>query len=212
MKKLAIIGSGDLARLIAYHVAATGSYEVVGYFNDYEPAGKMVDGYPILGTTDDVLPLFAQGLFQCLLMGIGYKHFAVRQHLFERFEPQVPFGSFVHPSAYVDPSARLGAGSVVLPGCVLDRNVTIGKNVLLNTAVTIAHDSAIQNHTFLSPRVAIAGFTTVGECCNIGINTTIIDNVSLAPRIQTGGGAVVCHSLVEPGLYVGVPAKRIKDA
>ncbi len=66
MKKLAIIGSGDLAGLIAYHVAATGAAtEVVGYFNAdcHEPAGKMVDGYPILGTTDDVLPLFAKGLF-----------------------------------------------------------------------------------------------------------------------------------------------------
>ncbi len=138
-------------------------------------------------------------------MGISAKHFAVRQHLFEDgLSRRVPFGSFVHPSAYVDPSRRWGWFPSCCPASALGPQCNDrGKSVRYRIPPSPSHDSAVQNHTFLSPQVAIAGFTTAAaNVCNIGINTTIIDNVSLPPRIQTGGGAVVCHSLVEPG-YTG---------
>lgn len=205
MTRLAIVGAGDLGRLIAHHVAAAGD-TVVGFFDDVAPAGTPVDGSVVLGPTASVESAFAAGRFDALLPAIGYRHFGVRRALFERLSAAVPFAVFVHRSAYVDASAELGPGTVVLPGCVLDRNVRIGRGVLLNTAVTIAHDSSVGDHSFLSPRVAVAGFVAIGECCNIGINTTVIDNVSIGDGVQTGGGAVVTRDLATPGLYVGVPA------
>ena len=80
----------------------------------------------------------------------------------------------------------------------------------MNVGCTIAHDTRIGDHCFLGPRVSCAGFIQIGEACFLGISTTIIDGIRVAQNVQTGGGAVVVHDIHEPGLYVGVPAKRIQ--
>jgi sugar O-acyltransferase (sialic acid O-acetyltransferase NeuD family) len=210
MRKLAIIGSGDLGQLIAHHATTDNHYQIKGFFDDFRTCGDRVGDYPVLGNVEAILPQFHAGLFDELMIGIGYKHLAVRRALFQRFAGQVPLGRIVHSSASVDASCHLGAGIFVLPGCVLDRNVVLADNVLLNTACAIAHDSQVGAHTFLSPRVAVAGFVLIGKGCNIGINTTLIDNITIADGIQTGGGTVVIKSLVQSGLYVGNPARFVR--
>jgi UDP-3-O-[3-hydroxymyristoyl] glucosamine N-acyltransferase len=96
--------------------------------------------------------------------------------------------------------AKMQNGTVLLPGCVLDKNI----------GVTIAHDSRVKSHSFISPCVSIAGFTEVGECCNIGINSTTIDNLVIYNDIQIGGGTVVIKNLLEAGIYVGCPARFLR--
>ncbi|GHT00702.1 hypothetical protein FACS189421_13040 [Bacteroidia bacterium] len=187
MKRLAIIGSGDLGQLIAHHAETDGHYHVVGFFDDYKNTSENVDGYPILGGLDAIEELFLKAVFDCVIIAIGYKHMTARKDVYENLKEKIPFGKVLHSSCYVDGSCKIGDGTVLLPGCVLDRNVCVGDNVLVNVGVTIAHDSTIKNHSFLSPRVAIAGFTEVGECCNIGISTIVIDNLLINSNIQKGG-------------------------
>lgn len=210
MKRLAIIGSGDLGQLIAYHAQIDSNKEVVGFFNDFEERGTKVNNIPILGGLEDVLNLHKKGTFDCLMIGVGYNHFDFRKNTFERFKGEIPFANIIHSSSFVDASCQLGEGVFILPGCTLDHRVVLADNVLLNTACTIAHDSKVGAHSFLSPRVAIAGFVEIGACCNIGINTTIIDNISVHDYVQTGGGTVVVKSIKKRGLYVGVPSRFIR--
>jgi sugar O-acyltransferase (sialic acid O-acetyltransferase NeuD family) len=212
--RVAIIGSGDLAEQIAYHAEQDGGMEIIGFFDDFLEQGaiitKTTKAYKILGGVEAIVPLYKKGIFDCLLVGIGYKHLAFRKAIFERFKGKVPFANFIHSSCYVDPSCQLGEGVVLFPACTLDYGVTLGDNVLLNTGCTIAHDTTIGRHTFLSPRVALAGFVTIGACCNIGINTTVIDNICIEDEVQTGGGAVVIKNLPQRGLYVGNPARFVR--
>lgn len=210
MKKLAIIGSGDLGKLIAWHAIQSG-YEIAGYFDDYQEIGKLMEcGNPILGKTSDVETLFSKGVFDELMIGIGYNYMNSRQKFFETFHSFIPFAKVIHPSCIIEKSVSIGDGAFVLPGVVLDNNVQIGMNVLLNTGCIIAHDSRVDNHSFLSPGVKIAGFVHVKEKCIIGIGSVIIDKVTVASGIRTGGGSVVINSIVDRGLYVGVPAKLVR--
>lgn len=210
MERLAIIGSGDLGQLIAYHAAHDKHYSIAGFFDDYRQKGDQVDGFPVLGGIGDVAEIYSAGLFDRLMIAIGYKHFPQRKACFERFDGKVPYGKIIHSGSYVDASCKVGNGAFILPGCVLDRNVIVEDNVLINTGSCIAHDSTVKKHSFLSPRVSIAGFSVVGECCNIGIGTIIIDNVKISDNIQTGGGTVVINDIEQEGLYVGSPARFIR--
>lgn len=210
MKKLAIIGAGHLGQLIAHHTSQLRDHTLVGFFDDTRQPGNAVAGKPVLGRVDDVQSFYDKKIFDCVVIGIGYKHFNFRKELFVRLSQNIPFTNIIHPSAYVDPSCKLGSGIFILPGCTLDHNVTIHDNVLINTGSVIAHDSTVHAHSFLSPAVTVAGFVSVGECCNIGINTTIIDNILIAANTQTGGGTVVIKNLEIPGLYVGNPARLIR--
>jgi sugar O-acyltransferase (sialic acid O-acetyltransferase NeuD family) len=210
MKRLAIIGSGDLGQQIAYHAETDNHYDVIGFFDDYKEKEERINNLPILGKTSDILDAYQKGFFDEILIGIGYKHLSFRTDIYHQFKDQVPFGKLIHSSSIIDPSSTIKEGVIIYPGCLIDQYVEIGENTLLNVGCTVAHDTKIGAHSFLSPRVAIAGFVTVGDCCILGINSTIIDNIQLANNTQIGGGGVVIKSIEQKGLYVGNPVRFIR--
>lgn len=210
MKRLAIIGSGDLGIQVEWHAISTGNYSVVGFFDDTQTAGTFCGATMILGGVDDVERFFQAAEFDCLFIAIGYKHMALRAELFERFYPHIPFATIIHSSAYVDSSAKVGAGTILYPGCVVDMEASIGNNVLLNVNCTVAHHTSIDDHCFLSPAVCLAGFIRVASKVVLGSGTIVIDSITIGENIRTGAGAVVTKSIQESGLYVGIPAKKIK--
>lgn len=206
MERLAIIGAGDLGHQIAYHALTDGHYQPVGFFDDFKSTDMQLFGLPILGPVKDVQFAFNKGMFDVLMIGIGYKHFDIRADLFNCFKDYIPFGTIVHSSAYVDKTCHLETGIFIYPGCVLDMNVKINHNVLINVGCVISHDSKVGQHSFLSPSVNIAGFVGIGQKVFLGIGTTVIDNIIIGDNVRTGGGAVVTNNIESPGLYVGVPA------
>jgi sugar O-acyltransferase (sialic acid O-acetyltransferase NeuD family) len=210
MKKLAIIGSGDLGQQIAYHAVEDNQFDVVGFFDDYKNEGDLVNNIPILGKIEDILPMFSNGVFDELLIGVGYKHMSFRSYLYDQFKGVIPFSKLIHSSSFVDTSSIIDNGVVIYPCCIIDKNVKIGNNVLINIGCCIAHDSEIGAHSFLSPRVAIAGFVIIEDKCIIGINSTIIDNLRIVGGSQIGGGSVVIKSIQEEGLYVGNPVRFVR--
>lgn len=209
MKTLAIIGSGHLGQQIAYYALSDKHYDTVVFFDDFSTE-KEVNAIPVLGKTNAIEAAFQSKQFDELLIGIGYKHLAVRKEMFDRFSEQIPFGAIVHSSSWVDASATIEHGCVIYPGCVIDAKVIISANTIINLGCTVAHDTKIGKHCFLSPRVAVAGFVTIEEQSIIGINATIIDSIKMAAKTQIGGAAVVIKSIDKSGLYVGNPAKFIR--
>ncbi len=146
-------------------------------------------------------------MFDTLICAIGCNHLKARQDVYNHFhnDCHIPFATIVDKTCHVDATVQIGEGSVMFPGTFVDKGVELEDNVLLNVCVTIAHDTKVKAHTFISPKVAIAGFSTFGSRCMIGINTTIIDNVKIGDDIRLGGTLVI-KDLEKPGLYVGSPA------
>lgn len=209
VKTLAILGAGDLGRQIAHYAISDGHYGRVVFFDDVLK-NESIHGLDVLGTSEEVEGCFVRNEFDEILIGIGYKHLHRRKELYERFSSKVPFGRVIHTSACVDPSAEIRPGCVIFPGCLIDTKCIILENTILNVSATIAHDTVIGKHCFLSPRVAIAGFVRIGERCMVGINCTVIDNVSICAGTQIGGGSVVIKGIEVPGLYVGNPSRLIR--
>jgi len=203
MKKLAIIGSGLLGKLICYHASA--NFNVVGYYDDFTA------GENILGKTDSILKDFENKKFDALIIGIGYAQMQARVSLFTKFKNKIPFANIIHASSYIDKSTTLGEGIVILPGCTIDMECEIGDNVLCNTGCTIAHHSIIGNHCFLAPSVSIAGLVHVNRACFIGVGATLKDSINIGEYSIIGAGSVVIKNVEEKTISVGVPAKVIKN-
>ncbi|WP_140937950.1 acetyltransferase [Sphingobacterium lumbrici] len=210
MRRIAIVGSGHLGQQIAYHIHQDTRDKVVAFFDDFQVKGTLVHGIPVVGGNNAVTAEYSKDAFDAILIGVGYKHMSFRKQIFETLRDTIPFYTFVHSSVYVDESVKIGKGSVIYPGCLLDQHVEIGDNVLMNISGTVAHDSIIGNHCFLSPSMAIAGFVNVDEQCVVGINATVIDNISIVAQTQIGGGTVVIKDIEQSGLYVGNPARFIR--
>lgn len=94
--------------------------------------------------------------------------------------------------------------------------VYIGKNVSLAPNVTfVCHSSAnngeeINTYSYVQSITKEANIIVEDESW-IGANVTILPGVSIGKCSVIGAGAVVLHSTEPYGVYVGVPAKKIKD-
>lgn len=207
-KTLAIIGAGELGQQIAHFALSDNHYQKVVFFDDFCTSNKVSD-ISVLGTTKEILQQYEEGGFDEIIIGIGYKHLSVKKEIFEQFSGIIPFGKIIHSTAWIDPTAQIHSGCVVYPKCCIDKNVVIDSNTVLNLGVTIAHDSKIGKHNFLAPRVTISGFVQIEECCFLGTNTTLVDTIHIKSFVQTGAGTVITKNIVESGLYVGIPAKKI---
>jgi len=209
MKTLAILGAGHLGQQIAHFAISDQQYNHVVFFDDFSKEKKIKD-WDIIGTSSDIVSSYKNNLFQEFILGIGYNYLDTKQRLFNQFYGVIPFGRIIHSSCIIDPTAKINEGTVLYPGVIVDANVKIESNVLVNLGCCIAHDSTIGHSSFLSPRVAIAGFVDIGQRCILGINSTFKDNIELGNEIQIGAGTVVVKSLKEKDIYIGVPARKIR--
>lgn len=206
--RVAIIGAGTLGQQIGQHLQQEG-WMVAGFFDDLIPSGTTTANGQVLGHVGEVPAQYAAGIFDALLMGIGYNHLIERQQLFSALAAHVPFATFIHSAAYVDGSATVAPGCFVSPGCVLDLNVRLGPNTFLYPGCVLAHDTVVVGHAFLAPAVRLAGCVVVGERCFLGIGTIVIDGLQLGSDVRTGGGTTIIANIPEPGTYVSTPARKL---
>ena len=207
MQRIAMVGSGQLSDRLVYYFEDTGFGRVVGLFDDFETQGTVKNDKPILGRTEEIPMLFREQAFDAVAIAIGYKHRRFRKEVYTALKRQgIPIATFVHPSSYVEKSARLQEGSVVLVNCTIEMHALIGENVLLASRCFVAHHVTIGAHTYCGPAVNLAGNTEIGECCFLGINTTSVDGVRLGMNVQTAAGSVVTKDVPDHVLVAGVPA------
>jgi sugar O-acyltransferase (sialic acid O-acetyltransferase NeuD family) len=207
---LIIAGSRDLALQIAVHAATWGGFTVAGFLDDQRPAGEDVGPAKILGGTHDVATV-CRDQKPSFLVGVGYRNMAGRAAVYRRLVASMTPATLIHPSVVRGPMADVGPGSIVLGACALDLRARIGANVFVNPACSLSHDSVVEDHCFLAPGVVIAGRVRIEEGVLLGIRTVVSDGIRIASGVRTGAGAVVVHDLDTPGLYVGTPARRIRD-
>jgi sugar O-acyltransferase (sialic acid O-acetyltransferase NeuD family) len=209
--KIAIIGAGDLGVQLAHLCKESKTGHVVGYFDDTLPVHHKINHLPVLGKIEQVVEKFTDGVFDQLLIGIGYKHMHIRESIFSQLKHTIPFARAIHPSAFVDSSVQLGDGCVVMAGCHLELETQLEDNVLLYNGCNLSHHCKIGAHSMLSPGVLIAGFTQIGERNVLGIGSIFTEKLTTCPDCRTGAGATVVSHLTQPGIYVGIPAKRMKS-
>lgn len=116
----------------------------------------------------------------------------------------------IHPNAIISDKSSIQNGSVVMAGAIIQARAKIGYGVIINTGATVDHDCEIGNFAHICPGVNLAGNVKVGERTMIGIGSSVIQGITIGQDITVGAGSVVTKDLLEPGLYVGAPAKLIK--
>ncbi len=72
----------------------------------------------------------------------------------------------IHPKAHVEPSAVIGAGTVVYPGCFIGQNVRVGENCLIYPNVVLREETVVGARVIIHAGSVLGadgyGFVTVG--------------------------------------------------
>ena len=121
----------------------------------------------------------------------------------------LPIISVIHSKSIISKSSKIGLGSSVMAGVVINPEVTIGENCIINTSSSIDHDCKIDNHVNIGPGSHLAGNVTIGELSDLGTGTIVIPNKNIGKRCIIGAGSVVISDIPDDCIAVGVPAKII---
>lgn len=204
-KRLAIIGASALGRQIAHQAfLCAEAWSVAGFFDDFS-----VIGGDVIGAVDDVQKVYDEGGFDALAIGVGYNAMSFRSASAERFYNRIPLARIVSREAFVDPTAKIEEGAVILAGTLIDQKVKIGLNNFLSLGCSVSHETVIGANTYFAPRVTICGRCHIGRNCFLGAGCIIRDGVSIADNVTVGAGAVVVKDIENQGVYVGCPAKKL---
>lgn len=207
MRRLAILGAGGHARVVADAAEAYGWAEI-SLFDDAWP--QVTQGpWSVIGTGSDLELRLAE--FDDVIVAIGANSVRLdkQRRLVERGAHLV---SIIHPAATVSRHARLGVGSVVFAGAVINPGVETGDAIIINTAATIDHDCRLGDGVHISPGAHVAGGVQIGDETWIGVGASVRELVSIGARARVGAGAAVVSSITEGLTVIGVPARPIQKS
>jgi sugar O-acyltransferase (sialic acid O-acetyltransferase NeuD family) len=210
MKRLALIGSKDFAAQIRKFAEDTGDFVVVGYYDDFETKGTIINSLPVLGATNEIEDFYKKDEFDCVFLAAGYNNFNFREAMFNRLSHKVPFANIINPTAKIGVNVTLGEGIYIGPDASIGMNTVIGDNVFLHGGTRLGHDNHIGSHSYFSGRIDTAGFCTIGKRCFVGICVCMADHLSVCDDVWIGLGCIVARSIKKPGKYVSPSIKLIK--
>jgi sugar O-acyltransferase (sialic acid O-acetyltransferase NeuD family) len=198
-RDVAVIGAGGHAKVVIATLRDAGWRVVQAYDDDPAKRGTLVLGVPIAGGFDQA-PLGPRRA----VIAVGNNR--ARSAVAARFL-DMEWVTVVHPRAWVDPSVRLGPGTVVFAGAVIQPDAALGAHVIVNTGATIDHDCSLGDFVHVAPGCHLAGTVTLGQGAFLGTGVSVIVRGEVGPWATVGAGGVVVRH-VPPGVTaIGVPAR-----
>lgn len=208
MSKLLIIGAGGHGRVIADCAQATNLYTEIAFLDDCYPERQTNLDWPIIDKSS-AWKCYENEYDFALAIGNNKARLALFNALVKSNSARLP--NIVHPKAVISKHTTFGKGNVVFANAVINPGVEIANACIINTSATVDHDCKLDSAVHISPGAHISGVVNIGKCSWFGAGSCTVQVLDIAENTQVGAGAAVTKNTEPNGLYVGVPAKRIKD-
>jgi sugar O-acyltransferase (sialic acid O-acetyltransferase NeuD family) len=200
-----LFGTGGHAKVVADIVEREARHRIVGLVScDGEATGD-VRGYEVVASNDDFHEKVEQFEVEGCIIGLGDN--AIRKALAKRTRPYLAPVVAVHPSAVVGRDCSIGAGTVLMPGAIVNASTVIGEHCILNTAALVDHDCRLGNFVHVCPGACLTGHVNVGDGSVLGAGCCVRDHISLGREVTVGMGAVVTSEVGDGQTVMGVPAR-----
>jgi acetyltransferase EpsM len=216
MKKLVILGGRGIGMIAASVAQDLGNYEILGFLNDFVATGDTVGVYKkheVIGTTKDVDKFLKYEEVQFFIGYIGMKS---EKEVFNKITslniPRTRFETLIHPSAIIPKGyCKIGYGVLIAPLVQLSPDTTIEDNCILLPNAFLGHDSTMKRFSHITANSVVGGNVTLGKGAHIGTNATIREDVKIGDFAIVGSGSVVLNDIEPNSIYVGNPAKKLRD-
>lgn len=203
MAKLVIFGAGDIARLAHYYFTRDSKHEVVAFTVDRKY--RQADTFLNLPCVDfeDVVSQYSPSSFK---MFIAVSYAKMNRVRAEKYALAKALGyelvSYVSSHCTFLSDHSVGDNCFILEDNTIQPFVKIGNDVTLWSGNHIGHDSVLGDHIFIASHIVVSGHVNIGDYSFIGVNATLRNSITIAPRTLIGGGAVIMKDTVEGGVYL----------
>ena len=182
--------------------------EVLGFALDDQTIEDEINGYPILCSIKEVYDKYKYDDDVKFIYSF-YCSGQIREHCKMLYDLNIPaekWCNFIHPTALVARSVRMGYGNVVLANCVINSNTVIGNFNTLNSGTQLGHDVVVGNNNFFAAQVAVGSMLEIGDMNLIGLNSVIRSKTRIGEANLIGQASNVTHSFDHDEIVFGYPA------
>lgn len=212
MKDIAIFGVGGFGRevlsLIKDINKVNHQYNIIGFFDDGHEKNEIINGYPMLGKTEELNEWPAD-----INIAISVGTPIIKKQIVDKlYNPHISYPTLIHPNVVIGDTdyVKIGKGCIFCAGSMITTNIEIKDFVILNLGCTVGHDVIINSYAAFMPSCNISGEVLIGEGVYCGTGVKIINQTSIGEYAILGAGAVVTKPIPGYCTAVGVPAKVIK--
>jgi sugar O-acyltransferase (sialic acid O-acetyltransferase NeuD family) len=208
MKNIIMVGGGGFCKSVI-DVAEDAGYHILGVFDMPEEVGKDVLSYKIIGTDDDIPTYVGKASF---VITVGHiKDSSLRRKIYKKIKDAGgDIEAIIAKDAYVSPYAKIGEGSLIMHKAMLSADVEVGVCSIINSLANVSHDAKIGDFCHISTCASVNGACEIGDDTFIGSQTAVNQGVKIVGGI-VASQSLVNKDLLEKGVYVGCPAKMIKQ-
>ncbi|MFZ6646248.1 acetyltransferase [Undibacterium sp. TJN25] len=210
MKNIIIAGAGGFGKEIATlleSAVVSENIRIGGFIDDTLQAAPALNErypYPVLGKITEYKP--AQGDVFIIAIGDPKAKLSIAESLELR---GAEFFNFIHPTAIIARTAKLGKGIILCPFSVASSDSHIADFVTINNYSGAGHDASLGKGTTVSSHVDITGYVKIGEAVFIGSNASILPGVEVGAFAKIGAGAIVVRRVKEGATVYAAPARTL---
>jgi len=206
MSQLLILGAGGQGKVLAEVAEASGNWNSIAFLDDRHATLNGTLRWPVLDGVRHANRFISSYSHAIVAVGDSTMRLGWLTMLASSgFE--IP--RLAHPTAWISPSARLGAGCVVMANATVQADTMIGQGSIINTGASVDHDCRIGDGVHVCPGVSLGGDVHVGNGSWLGIGCSVIQGIHIGGRVTVGAGAAVISDIADGLTVVGVPARGI---
>jgi len=210
--KILIYGASGHAKVVIDIVERAGIAEIA-FLVDDDPRrrGTQFFDHPVLGGLTELQTWLARNPAIAAIVAIGDN--TVRSRIAGVLSGHgLTLTPAVHPAACISRNVTVGAGTVVMGGCVINADTVIGANAIINTGATIDHDCTIGNDVHIAPGSHLCGGVKVGAGSFLGVGTVVIPGIQIGANAMIGAGSTVIADVAAGARLAGSPARSLEQA
>ena len=165
---------------------------------------KKVDGIPVYKTVSSIV-----GIDNDIYGITGIQVPKIRKKIIElEIEGNnLKLATLIHPSIDVPIDADIGDGSVLFPGVIMAKNVTLGKSVLVNYNTLLGIDLIVGEYAFIGPSVIITASCSIGNETTIGAGCMFVPGVAVGDKCMIGFGTKLIGNIDNSRNIFDLPRK-----
>ena len=165
--------------------------------------------YNVINSLSELESLYDEE--SCGIVGIGSieKRISIVDKVNKIF-PSFNWMTLISKNSIISDDVVIKEGTAVIAGSIINTGTKIGKHCIINTKASIDHDNIICDFINIAPTVVTGGDVKIGSNSDIGIGSTITNNINIDHDVIIGGHSFVNKNCISNSLYFGTPAKKIK--
>lgn len=208
-KDIYIVGAGTYGEAMC-ELADILGYTVKGFYDeDTQKNAEFIMGIEVIGKFSELADQDIKDKQFIVAIGDNSIRYNIMTAI-NQSEGTTP--TLIHPTAVISPSAEIGKGVYIQANAYIWTKVKIDNFCIISPNVVVAHHSTIGKACLISTLSGVGASIKIEDKVFVGMGSTIVTGISwIGENTIIGAGTVVLENADKNSIYVGIPAKKIKD-